>query len=73
MEPRRPLFQEIQLNLFLLGSSKNCLESGTYKESQLPGLMRSKAPPAIRRLIADLLRRKPNQVRTSSSCMFSYL
>jgi len=36
------------------------LDSSTYKESQLPGLMRTKAPPPIRRLIADLLRKKPS-------------
>lgn len=48
-------------NPFLKIVEKDCLDSGTYKESQLPGLTRNDAPAAIRRLVYDLLRRNPSQ------------
>lgn len=37
------------------------LDSATYKESQLPRLPRS-APPWVRHLVADILRRNPRAV-----------
>lgn len=50
---------------------QKALNSATYKESQLPRLSK-RAPPAVRHLIHDLLRRNPRNVRAHSTILFLF-